>query len=217
MSIVVISTGSGATNAPLTTNEILDLALGKQHDTSSVMRAKAMGWLNSAIAMLLVEREWKFTETAVDLAIADNAILKPADYSTLRHIKNTDTSNLFFFADRHRLTEEEAFDLTSDDTTPAGFTETATNIIFHPGATGTVNLGYIKAVPTYADNETTIIPAKFKNLLARAVLSMVYEYEENSRALPSMQLDMVELSRLKKEENVEKPRPKRSKYLRGRI
>jgi hypothetical protein len=53
--------------------------------------------------------------------------------------------------------------------------------------------------------------------LARSVLSAVYEYEENNRAIPSIQLDQMLLDRLKTEENRQKPMPKRSKYLRGRI
>lgn len=201
----------------LTTNAILDLALSKQHDTSAALRAKALAWLNESIAALATERDWQFMEATTSLVITANTLLKPADYLRLRYIKNDDTANLFFFANRHRLTDEEAFEQTSDDTTPSGFTETAVNIIFHPGATGTVELGYIRTIPDYADNVTTILPEKFKNLLARAVLSMIYEYEENSRAIPSLQFDRVELDRLKRDENRANPVTKRSKYLRGRI
>lgn len=201
----------------LTTNAVLDLALSKQHDTSAALREKALAWLNEAICQLAQERDWTCMQATASLTIASNTILKPADYLRLRYVKNSDTANLFFFAERHRLTDEEAFEQGSDGTTPAGFTETAANIIFHPGATGTIELGYIRTIPNYADNVTTILDGKFKNLLARSVLSMIYEYEENSRALPSLQFDMVELTRLKIEENHSHPVTKRSKYLRGRL
>lgn len=202
----------------LTTNAVLDLALGKQHDNSSGLREKALAWLNEAICHLACERDWEFMKCAPSLTINSNVILKPADYLRFRYVKNEDTSNLFFFEERHRLTDEEVFENTdSNGTTPVGFSETSVNIKFHPGATGTVELGYVKKIPTYADNVTTIIDDKFKNLLARSVLSAVYEYEENNRAIPSISLDAVELQRLKTEENRMKAKPKRSKYLRGRL
>ena len=78
-----------------------------------------------------------------------------------------------------------------------------------------VTLKYIRTVPEYEDNATTIRPSKFKSLLVRAVRSVIYEYEADERGMISLQLDGAEMSRLKREENRQKPIPKRDKYMKG--
>lgn len=202
--------------AYLTTNRVLDLALGKQHDTSSALRVKALAWLNEAMQKLYLERDWMCLDRTDDLTVADNAITKPDDYGRFRYVQSADA---FFLDGRDRLTEREAYQYTDDaaaNPVPVGFTESATAITFLPGATGDVTLGYTCILPNYADNATTLLDAKFTNLLARSVLSAVYEYEQDQRTIPSIQLDASLLSALKAEENRQRPIAKKSKYLRGR-
>lgn len=203
----------------LTTNEVLDLALGKQHDTSSGLRTRARAWLNEAMQMLYIERDWLCLHASADLTAASNALTKPDDYGRFRYAKAATSGREFFADHHHRLTELEAYQLTDDsdaDPVPSGFYEEATKVYFVPGVSGSVTLGYVKVVPAYADNVITVLDAKFKNLLARAVVSAVYEYENDQRAIPSIQLDDALLSKLKAEENRQLAKPKRSKYLRGR-
>lgn len=205
--------------AYLTTNEVLDLALGKQHDTSSGLRVKALAWLNEAMQRLYLERDWLCLLTSDILTAASNALTKPDDYGRFRYAKSTESGGEFYVDNQNRLTELEAYQLADDsdaDPVPCGFTEDATSLTFVPGLTGDATLGYVKVVPAYTDNATTILDAKFKNVLSRAVQSAVYEYENDQRAIPSVQLDDAELSQLKAEENRQTAKPKRTKYLRGR-
>lgn len=205
--------------AYLTTNEVLDLALGKQHDTSSGLRTKALAWLNEAMQGLYLERDWLCLHKSDDLTAADNALTKPDDYGRFRYAKSTASGGEFYVDRQNKLTDLEAYQLADPndaDPVPCGFTEDATSLTFTPGVSGTVTLGYVKSVPTYADNATTILDAKFKNLLARSVMSAVYEYENDQRAIPSIQLDDTLLAKLKAEENRQTAQPKRSKYLRSR-
>lgn len=202
--------------AYLTTNSVLDLALGKQHDTSSALLVKALAWLNEAMQKLYLERDWICLDRTAELTATDNAVTKPADYGRFRYAQSTDA---FFLDGRDRLTEREAYQYTDDaaaNPVPVGFTESATAITFLPGATGVVTIGYTCVLPTYADSSTTLLDAKFTNLLARSVLSAVYEYDQDQRTLPSIQLDAGLLAALKAEENRQRPIAKRSKYLRGR-
>jgi|LGVF01.2.fsa_nt_gb hypothetical protein len=210
MAIVVTNTASNPsqqTGNPLTTNEVLDLALGKQHDTSTGLRTKALAWLNETMQKLHLERDWLCLERTVGLTAADSAIPKPADYGRFRYARCGD----FFIGERHRLSEEDVH-----LSAPIGFFEDATHIRFAHDVADTVTLGYACAIPTYGDNATTVLDAKFKNLLARSVQTAVYEYEKDQRAISSIQLDEVLLNKLKAEENRQRPTPKRSKYLRGR-
>jgi hypothetical protein len=205
---------SGFTVNPLTTNSVLTLALGKQHDTGSVLRNKALAWLNEAMQMLYLERDWLCLIRTVSLTAVDNNILLPSNYGSFIYAKGGD----FIILPKHRLTDEEVNEYASvEGVIPNGFEETSENINFYPGAEGLISLKYVTRIPDYADNAETVFDVKFKNLLARSVLSAVYEYEENNRAIPSIQLDQMLLDRLKTEENRQKPMPKRSKYLRGRI
>ena len=202
--------------AHLTTNSVLDLALGKQHDTSTALRLKALAWLNEAMQKLYLERDWICLDRTAYRTVAANAITKPPDYGRFRYVQS---AAAFFLDGRDRLTEREAYQFTDNaaaNPVPVGFTESATAITFLPGATVDVTLGYTCILPSYADNATTILDAKFANLLARSVLSAVYEYEQDQRTIPSIQLDASLLSALKAEENRQRPIAKRSKYLRGR-
>jgi len=219
MAIVIDATAavdSVTIHNPLSVSSVLDLALGKQHDTGSRLRAKAVGWLNEAMQRMYLERDWMCLKRSATLEVIDNAILKPDGFGRLLSIQGEG----FLLTDKNRLTEEEIYRFTETNVTdpiPVGFDDNNENLVFYPGAGPTVSLRYIRRIPTYADNEETILDAKFKNLLARAVLSMVYEYEENGRTLPSLQFDEVEMARLKFEENRQQAIPQRSSrgYLRG--
>lgn len=205
--------------AYLTTNSVLDLALGKQHDTSSALRVKALAWLNEAMQKLYLERDWICLDRTAELTATDNAVTKPADYGRFRYAQSTTSGQEFFLDGRDRLTDREAYQFVGDGTAnpvPSGFIEGATDITFLPGTTGTVTLGYTCILPSYADSATTLLDAKFTNLLARSVLSAVYEYEQDQRTIPSIQLDAGLLAAIKTEENRQRPIAKRSKYLRGR-
>lgn len=214
---IIIDTGDSvdiATVNPLTTNAVLDLALGKQHDTGSKLRIKALAWLNEAMQLLYLERDWLCLIRTIIVPVSDNMILKPVNYGRFIYAKTGD----FILLGKHRLTDEEVSDYASvEGVIPNGFEETDENITFYPGAEGSISLKYVRRIPDYADNEETVLDVKFKNVLARAILSAVYEYEQDNRAIPSIQLDQVELDRLKIEENRQKPMPKCSKYLRGRL
>lgn len=205
--------------AYLTTGNVLDLALGKQHDTSSAIRVKALAWLNEAIQKLQLERDWLCLDRTADLTATDSAVTKPSDYGRFRYAQSTTSGQEFFLDGRDRLTDREAYQFVGDGTAnlvPYGFTEGATDITFLPGTTGTVTLGYTCILPSYADSATTLLDAKFTNLLARSVLSAVYEYDQDQRTIPSIQLDAGLLASLKTEENRQRPIVKRTKYLRGR-
>lgn len=205
--------------AYMNTGNVLDLALGKQHDTSSAIRVKALAWLNEAIQKLQLERDWLCLDRTADLTATDNAVTKPSDYGRFRYAQSTTSGQEFFLDGRDRLTDREAYQFVGDGTAnpvPYGFTEGATDITFLPGTTGTVTLGYTCILPSYADSATTLLDAKFANLLARSVLSAVYEYDQDQRTIPSIQLDAGLLASLKTEENRQRPIVKRTKYLRGR-
>jgi len=204
--------------AYLTTDGVLDLALGKQHDTSSALRVKALAWLNEALQHLYLERDWLCLYATATLTASNGTITKPADYGRFRYAQSTASGGEFYCDNRNRLTDLEAYLLADPNDAapvPSGFSEDATSIYFVPGVTGDVVLGYVKTVPTYADNETTIFEEKFKNVLSRAIQAQVYEYENDPRAMASLQLDGVLLSQIKTEENRQKPITKRTKYLRG--
>lgn len=203
----------------LHTTILLDLALGKQHDTSNALWVKALDWLNEAMQKLYLERDWMCLDRTYDLTVANNAITKPDDYGRFRYAQSTTSGQEFFLDGRDRLTEREAYQYTDDaaaNPVPVGFTESATAITFLPGATGDVTLGYTCILPSYAYDSMTLLDVKFTNLLARSVLSAIYEYEQDQRTIPSIQLDASLLSALKAEENRQRPIAKKSKYLRGR-
>ena len=205
--------------AYLTTGNVLDLALGKQHDTSGAIRVKALAWLNEAMQKLQLERDWLCLDRTAELTATDSAVTKPADYGRFRYAQSTTSGQEFFLDGRDRLTDREAYQFVGEGTAnpvPAGFIEGATDITFLPGTTGTVTLGYTCILPSYADSATTLLDTKFTNLLARSVLSAVYEYEQDQRTIPSIQLDAGLLASLKTEENRQRPIVKRTKYLRGR-
>ena len=204
----------------LRTDAVLDLAIGKQFDSSTTMRVKALAWLNEAMQRLYLERDWLCLQASTPLAASSNALTKPSGYGRFRYLKSTTSGSEFLLLPKHRLTEEEKFDYTDPnavDPIPLGFYEGAQSISLLPGYTGTVELGYVKSVPVYTDNVVTLWDDKFLLVLSRSVQSCVYEYESDQAGVISLQLDQVELKRLKAEENRQKPIPQRTKYLRGRL
>lgn len=196
----------------LNTGDILDNALSKQHDDSTELRTKALTWLNESMQRLSLVRDWEFLKDTDTLTIASSSATLPSDFTAVEFISGDD----WYLKKINQYTLEEAEYNTDGDTVPSGFTISSDVITFLPQATGSATLTYIKEVPNYADSTDTMIPNMFGPLLQRAVLNAVYEYESDQRTIPSIQFEQALLNDLEVKDNKLKPKPKRTKYLRGR-
>ncbi len=198
----------------LNTGDILDGALGRQHDGSDELRSKALGWLNDAIQLLAVERRWSFLQKSASLTVSGGAATLPTDFDELVFLR----TDAWYLLPRHQLVPEEVETNLTGDTLPVGFTLASGTITFYPTAPdGTASLTYLATVPNYADSTETILPEMFGPLLSRAVLNAVYEYEADARAIPSIQINQAQLDKLKAKDQKARPIPQRSGYLRGRL
>ena len=194
----------------LNTKTILDNALSRQHDTSDELRAKALGWLNEAIQLVYLEKDWHWLrKTQSDIVLSDSVAALPDDFGRFTFCHGED----WYLRRDHHLSDEDAFTLEGADN-PAGFTLDADAITFYPSTDDeTVTLEYRQTLPTYGDNEETVIPNSFLPLLSRATITAVYEYENDQRGLISVQLEQSLLSQLKADDNKSKPIPRKGKYL----
>lgn len=189
---------------------ILDTALARQHDTSSELRTRALGWLNEAIQLLYVERDWRFLKKTDDLIIASNEGTLPVDFGRFLFCEATN----WYLKKGHQLTEEEIFNLDDELDNPYGWSVDSDTIYFHPQADDeTASLTYSRTIPTYTATQDTIIPEMFLPLLSRSVVNAVYEYEIDQRGMITIAFEQVILTKLKIEDNRNKPIPKSGKYL----
>lgn len=203
----------------LTTNGILDDALSLIQDNSTSQRSKMLSWLNVCLQRLATERPWKFLEKTTTLTVSSNMIAKPSDFAKFAYAKK---GSDWMLLENDRLTDEEAFaqgTTTATNPVAKGFTENDTSILFHPGAAGDVELKYIREIPAYADQSSTIVPIQFGPLLKRACLDYYYEYDMDERMASSFQFEASEMLRLKKWDNSQRAVQKRTQegYLRGRL
>lgn len=189
---------------------ILDTALGRQHDTSSDLRTKALGWLNESIQLLYLERDWNFLKKKADLTITSNKGTLPTDYGRFLFCQATN----WYLKRAHQLTEEEIYNLDDTMDNPYGWSADSDTIYFHPKADDeTASLTYSRTIPTYTATADTIIPEAFLPLLSRSVINAVYEYEIDQRAMITIALEQVILTKLKIDDNRTRPIPKSGKYL----
>ena len=215
---IVVDTTSPPLGSGLTGKAILDAAMSHIQDKSAGMRSAMTIWLTSLYQKAYAERDWLFLQTIATVSIESDIIVKPTDFGRLIYISGEE----WHLEAKHRLTDREAFELVDDTTTdpiPMGFEETATLLILRPGGAGSANLKYTRLIQAAFDSNTpTVWPWKFLPLFERSLLSACYEYDSDQRGIPSMQLDQVELDRLKHEDNRQKPIPKPSRkgFLRWR-
>lgn len=189
---------------------ILDTALARQHDTSTELRTRALGWLNEAIQLLYVERDWRFLKKKADLVVASNEGALPEDFGRFLFCEATN----WYLKKAHQLTEEEIYNLDDELDNPYGWSVDSDTIYFHPQADDeTVKLTYSRTIPTYTATQDTIIPEMFLPLLSRSVVNAVYEYEIDQRAMITLALEQNILTKLKIEDNRNTPIPKSGKYL----
>lgn len=206
----------------LSTDDILTAAIGRQHDTSTALRAKAVYWLNEAIQLLVHERRWSWLEKTATISIASDTATLPDDFDRFVFVKTDD-----WYLERHKQLSKGDAELdtdtdliVTDDPIPYGFVISSTAITFHAGCSDDTggSLTYIQTVPDYTDStDDTILPDMCKPLLVRSLVSALYEYDKDPRGIPSIQLDAMLLSKLKKRDNAERPLPRYGKYLRNNL
>ena len=198
----------------LKVNDILDDVTSVVQDDSQEFRSKILKWLNISIQQLAAERDWiVLQKTADSISVSDNKASLPDDCAAVLTIAG---DNFFLTRQKHHLTDEEANSIGEiNDNFPAGFVVTPDSIVFVPGATGSVDIKYLIDVPFYSEGQTTVFPARFRPILMRSCLDFCYEYDMDERTALSQGLDRAEMYRLKSWDNRLKPKPKRSKYLRG--
>jgi len=207
--------------AKVRTKTVLDNVLTHIQDQSAELRAKMLVWLNRIMQQTAIERQWRCLEKQASRTVTDGTILLPDDFGYFVNVKagGPDDADGFFLEEKHRLSDEEAFNLGEDATAdaPTGFVQTAANITFKPGlSAATVTLKYGPRVPNYGDDESdTVWPQEFGGAFERHLLTLYYEYDLDDRVGPSLGLSKSEIKALKKWENRQVPLPRNSPYLRG--
>jgi hypothetical protein len=197
----------------LTGAGMLDDALSIIQDNSTTMRTKMLRFANVVAQKLAVVRPWLWLNTSVTLVPVNNVITKPANYGAFSYL-------LFgmskAFDERNRLDPREAFnaDNTQGMAYPHGFTEDATTITLHgAGWTDSVTLGYTIEPPAIIDSaDSTIWPVKCRPVFMKSILDWYYEYDLDERKTANVQLNMAEISDLKKWDNQQKPKTQNSRH-----
>lgn len=201
----------------LTGAGILDSAQSMLRDPSADLRTKMLSWLQVAFQQAFLEHDWHdllVLDSAV--TITDNKAPKASltNYGRFFSAKQGDASDGFLLLESDRLTPDEVF-TTEEETVatsriPAGWHEDSTSIYFLPGATGTVDIKHFRTVSTPADDDTaTEWPDYFLPLFQRTLITTYYEYDRDERLAVGVQLDVSELSRIKKWQNKRLAVPKR--------
>lgn len=196
---------------------VLNNVLSLVQDNSAALRAKMLIWLNKISQELAIAREWKCLEKTATITIVSNQVLLPSDYQSFTYLKSVEDSNEYFLTERHRLTEEEAYNLTDSNATspiPLGFLEDATHLTLYPGASGSPELKYVQELTDYSDDATDMAwPKQFGNAIERKILNLYYEYDMDERAQLSFALDKKDLATLKAWDNRHRPVPARTNYI----
>jgi hypothetical protein len=215
---IVVETIAAPLGDGLSGKDILDAVSSHIQDKSTTMRGLLALWLNTLFQKALNEREWQFLFTTISTEIENNRIIKPSDFGRLEYAKGSG----WFLEPKNRMTGREVYDATDESAnnpTPVGFEETQTSLNLIPGASGTATLRYVRLIPAASDTTTrTAWPWSFLPLFERSLLSVYYEYDADARGVLSLQLDTAELDRLKYQDNLLRPIPKRSNrgYVRNR-
>jgi len=191
------------------TGSVLDTALSRQHDTSSELRSKALGWLNMGLQQIATAKRWWFLRATDTLTVTNIEVTLPADFDELLFIEGAD----WYLKSSHHINEEDAF-LLSDQANPYGFTIAGDALKLVPECPdATVTLTYLRSVPTYTDTQDTIFPDEFAPILSRGVINSVYEYESDQRAMVTINFPAEMLEALKVKDNRKWPKPTRGRYL----
>jgi hypothetical protein len=192
------------------TGSVLDTALSRQHDTSSELRSKALGWLNVGMQQVATAKRWWFLRTTATLGVINNAVALPSYFDELLFLEGSD----WYLKGNHHLSEEDAFLLSDDYENPYGFTISGDTLTLGPEcADTTVVLTYLRTIPTYTDSQETLFPDEFAPMFSRGVINAVYEYESDQRAMVTMAFPAEILEQLKIRDNRKWPVPTRGKYL----
>lgn len=192
----------------LTTKSVLDRVFTRIKDNSGTLRAKMLGWLDSAMRDAWIERRWVFLEKSVTLTITSSAITLPADFGDETFMN---VNGLYALTVGDHLSPTEAMKADFRGGEVYGYTKTSTTLTFHPATTGSVVLHYMAKMPDagYEDGITdTIFPMEFLPLFERSLLTAFYEYDVNADLLPNgVRLDEVQLRKVKKADNLRRPLP----------
>jgi len=186
-------------------------------DNSTPMRDKLVKFFNQYLTELRTERDWECLKKNVDIVAASAQITKPADFE--RFVYATDNDS-FFLLPKDRVSAEDAFKMPDDvfAVGPYGFTEEDTTITFHPWVEDdtTVSLRYVVKFPAafVYDDTPSLFPARFSELVVRAIMTKYYEYDKDQNASLSYKIQDRLLSNMKEWDNLQKPRPRNSKYMR---
>lgn len=192
----------------LTTKAVLDRVFTRIKDNSGALRAKMLGWLDSAMRSAWVERRWVFLDTSATLTLTSSVITLPANFGDETFIN---VNGQYALTTADHLSPTEAMKADSRGGEVYGYTKTGTAITLHPATTGSVVLYYTAKVPDagYSDDTTeTIFPMEFLPLFERSLLAAFYEYDVDADRLPvGIQLDAEQLKKLKKLDNSRRPLP----------
>jgi hypothetical protein len=174
--------------------------------TGAIPRATLAVWFNEVVRDILGQpRTWAFLSEPVTLAIVNNQITIPAGVSEIVTIQVG--SQIFTKGDQLSPAEALKLDMVMTDSTPVGYTMSADNVVtFHPGATGDAILtGETDVTTDYADAADTIFPLVFENLFIAGVLEKAFYTDKDGRFTAENTKFQMEMSKVKKWDNLRKP------------
>jgi hypothetical protein len=200
---------------------LLDDLMFSLEDKSPERRRQCLSWLNATLQSILNEpRDWQFLHRSTTLTITSNTVTLPDTFQSLETVK---VDGVFCLTPANALTRKESWMMADIPATyPVGYEISGSTLTFIPGTTETsCILEYQTGWPTtdYNDaNTDTIIPQYFTNLVQRAILSNIYEFDREDFAAGSLQLDAIEMKKMKAWDNRLTPQSKSTPngYLRVR-
>jgi hypothetical protein len=173
--------------------------------TGALPRTSMVVWFNEVARAILGEpRTWAFLSEPMTIAIANNQITIPAEVSEIVSIQVGDV----LFTKANQLTGRESLkvDNIGGGTPPVGYTLSASNIVtFHPGATGdAILIGEIDIETDYADGADTLFPLVFENLFISGLLEKAFYVDKDGRFTAENTKYQMEMSKVKKWDNLRK-------------
>lgn len=190
----------------ITTTQILDNVQASLTDGSANMRGKCLVWLNQGMQAIAVMRPWSHLNGSVVLASTLGVFTHPTDFGQLLSIVY-DSKCLY----PNDQMSTEAFANEEYQKSDRWMNEANGFSVWPEQASVTLN--YRKAVPVYADGDTTLFPMEMLDVLSRYTLMRAYEYDMDERSTGSLMMYQMALKEAKKWDNSLKPLPKRTNNI----
>ncbi len=165
----------------LNTKAVLDDAQTIIQDSSTILRAKMLTWLNNIFQRLGNEFPWSCTiKTSTPLTVTANAVTLPTDFSLVDKL----TLGNYKFMTVDEVNERNSFLWAGGGTTPIGYYIVGNTLTLVPGTSEvSATLRYNPEIPKYTDGTSdTAFSSAFGPIVQRALLDMYYEYDADNRA-----------------------------------